>query len=219
MDREGKGPKSVWRSFLWNGTPKTGWDERTEEISMKEEKKRKLGARGWSILLSLCEAAVGVLLLIKPVEFSNGVLTLLGIVCCVMGLLSAVRYFRTPPVEAALQRGLASGLLCLALGVFFLTKKAWLLGAFPLLTVLYGVLMLIAGIGKVQWAVDMLRLKRRRWYWLAISAALTLLFALVVLMNPFSSTVVLWTCTAVFLIVDALFDLVALLFSRETTEC
>ena len=185
---------------------------------MKEDKKRKLGARGWSILLSLCEAAVGVLLLIKPVEFSDAVLTLLGIVC-VMGLLSAVRYFRTPPVEAALQRGLASGLLCLVLGVFFLTQKAWLLSIFPLLTVLYGVLMLVVGIGKVQWAVDMLRMKRRRWYWLAISAALTLLFALVVLLNPFSSTVVLWTCTAVFLIVDALFDLVALLFSRETTEC
>ncbi|MGN0185460.1 MAG: HdeD family acid-resistance protein [Aristaeellaceae bacterium] len=186
---------------------------------MKEKKDRKrLGTRAANVVLSLCEVAVGILLLIRPEEFTYGIVTALGILLCVLGAISIVKYFREEPVKAALERNLAVGLLEVALGVLFFLKKRWLTQVFPLLTVLYGLLMLVVGTVKIQWTADMLRAHLKKWYWPAISAALTLAFACIVLWNPFASTAVLWTFTAIFLIVEAVIDLLAALFAREGSE-
>lgn len=155
------------------------------------------------------------MLLIKPEEFTDGIITFLGILLCVAGVVNIVKYFREDPVQAALERNLAVGLLAIALGALFLMKKMWLIQAFPLLTVLYGIMMFVTGVFKVQWTADMLRAHLRKWYWPAISAVLMLAFACIVLCNPFSSTVALWMCIAIFLIVEAVVDLLVALFARD----
>ena len=182
---------------------------------MKTVKKAKENSKLWNAILSLCEVSIGILLLIKPVEFTYGVMTFLGIILCTVGVIDMVQYFRSDPVSAALRHDLARGLLSILLGAFFLLKKAWVVKAFPLLTVLYGVMMLVTGIYKLQWMADMLRARMKKWYWPAISAALTLAFACLVLSNPFGSTAVLWKCTAIFLMIEAVIDLLATLFIKE----
>jgi len=82
-------------------------------------------------------------------------------------------------------------------------------------TVFYGVLILVSGISKVQWAVDMLRQKQKYWFIALIGAVLSLVFAVLVLANPFSSTVVLWTFIAVSLIIEAIVDILAFIFGRK----
>lgn len=36
----------------------------------------------------------------------------------------------------------------------------WFIATFPLLTILYGILILLTGFFKVQWAMDMIRMKQ-----------------------------------------------------------
>ena len=83
---------------------------------------------------------------------------------------------------------------------------------------LYGVGILLTGIAKIQWTVDMARLKMSKWFLAAIGAALSILFAAVILMNPFQSTTFLWTFVAVSLIVEAALDAIALLLSRGSAQ-
>jgi len=64
----------------------------------------------------------------------------------------------------------------------------------------------------------MLRLKWKRWYLAAIGAVISLLCAAVILMNPFTTTGVLWVFVGVTLIVDAVFDIVTLLFGKAKEE-
>ncbi len=73
----------------------------------------------------------------------------------------------------------------------------------------------VSGINKVQWAVDMLRQKQKYWFIALIGAVLSLVFAVLVLANPFSSTVVLWTFIAVSLIIEAVVDILAFIFGRK----
>lgn len=170
------------------------------------------------ILTSVFEIIIGILLLINPVNFTAGIITVIGIVLCVLGIKSIVTYFRTEAAEAARSNQLLIGLFLLLAGGFSAIKAHWIIASFPVLTVIYGVVILLTGLGKLQTTVDMLRLKRSRWYFAAISAALSLICAVVILMNPFNSTAVLWMFTGITLIVEAVLDIITVIFSKPAPE-
>lgn len=169
-----------------------------------------------SIVMSLCEIVIGILLFVNPVGFTKGIIIALGIVLLLMGVSGIVGYFRAKPAEAAVSQKLANGILAIVAGIFCIVKSDWFIVTFPILTVLYGIGTLILGISKVQWTVDMLRLKIKKWYWAAISAVLTVICAVIILLNPFVTTTVLWSFTAVTLIIEAVVDIIAVvIFAKE----
>lgn len=168
---------------------------------------------GNAILLCLLEALIGILLLVNPVGFTSAIIIVFGVALLIAGLTATIGYFRTDAVEAALRRTLTKGLAMLLVGVFCVLKPAWFIATFPLLTILYGVIILLAGLGKVQWTLDALRLKTGRWFLPAISAVVSIGCAFVILGNPFASTLALWMFTGISLIVEAALDVVVLLFA------
>ena len=168
--------------------------------------------RNSSILLCLCEIAVGILLFINPVGFTEGIIIALGIVLILTGAVSIVNYFRLEPLEAALGRRLVTGLAAVIAGLFCVLRSGWFILTFPLLTILYGVVILVVGLFKVQWTVDLLRQRMGHWGWSAVGAAVTLVFAAVILLNPFGSTAFIWSFVAISLIVEAVLDLLTLIF-------
>ena len=78
--------------------------------------------------------------------------------------------------------------------------------------------MLISGVTKVQWAADMIRLKRRRWGWMALSAAITIICAVVILRHPFAAAATLWMFIGLTMIVEAVIDIISAIFIRERKE-
>lgn len=168
-----------------------------------------------NLLMCLTEIIIGILLLINPVGFTSGIIITLGIILAIMGIGIIAGYFKTDPEEAAEKNGLAKGLVFVFLAFVCIFKTGWFIAAFPLITVFYGILILMSGISKVQWAVDMLRQKQKYWFIALIGAVLSLVFAALVLANPFSSTVVLWTFIAVSLIIEAIVDILAFIFGRK----
>ena len=166
------------------------------------------------ILLCLFEALIGVLLVVDPIGFTSGIIIAFGIALLAAGLICTVGYFRTDSVEAALRGTLVKGLAMLLTGAFCILNPTWFIATFPLLTILYGVVILFAGLSKVQWAIDALRLKTGRWFLPAISAVVSIICGFVVLSNPFASTLLLWMFTGISLIIEAVLDVVVLFFGR-----
>lgn len=179
-----------------------------EEVNMREIKAGRL-------LMGIMELLVGILLLLNPVEFTTGIIILLGVVLTFMGIRSIVGYFRAEPQTAAQEKSLTKGLLYISGGCVCMFHSGWFLAAFPLITVFYGILIFISGISKVQWTVDMLRQKQKYWYLALIGAVLTMVFAVLTLTNPFSSTAILWTFIAVSLIVEAVLDILTFIFEKR----
>ena len=101
-------------------------------------------------------------------------------------------------------------------GGFLALKSKWLIQVIPLLTIVYGIGVLVAGLWKAQWTVDKLRMKKKYWYLMAISAAVSLICSTLILWNPFASTAVLWKFTAIALILEAVFDLIAIIASGKS---
>ena len=171
-----------------------------------------------SILLSIAEIVIGILLFINPVGFTSGIIVAFGILAAVAGVWRLIAYFRAKPEEAMQKRDLANGLTLLVIGMFCAFRSQWLIVTFPVITVLYGDATLILGINKAQTAVDLLRAKRRYWFVALIGAILTLVFALLILANPFTSTAFLWTFIAISLIVEAVLDILAFIFGRKSEQ-
>lgn len=173
--------------------------------------KRSLGG----VVMSMVELLVGILLLVNPVGFTSAIIVVCGIVLMLCGVGSIVKYFRTAPEEAAIRRGLSTGLVELLGGAFCAFNSQWFIVAFPVLTLAYGVVILLIGLTKVQWMVDMIRMKHNWWFLAAISAAVSILCGIVIITSPFSTMTVLWMFIGISLIVEAVFDLVAAFFGHR----
>ncbi len=173
--------------------------------------KRSLGG----MAMSLIELVIGILLLIDPVGFTSGIIITFGIVLMIMGIGTTIRYFRTEPEEAAVGQILVKGLLMLLAGAFCAFNSYWFITTFPVLTLMYGVVILITGITKIQWTVDIIRMKRSKWLWMAISAVISVLCGIVIITSPFSTTAVLWTFVGISLIVEAIFDMIGGIFGNR----
>lgn len=167
------------------------------------------------IIFCLFEVLVGILLLINPVAFTAGIIIALGLILMVAGLVCIIKYFRADPQEAAVSQLLLKGLVALLAGAFCVFQSHWFIVTFPVLTILYGVAILVTGLGKVQLTVDMLRQKNKKWFLAAISAAVSIVCAIVILNNPFTSATILWMFTGITLIAEAVFDIVTLIMSTK----
>lgn len=170
------------------------------------------------ILFCLFEAVVGVLLLIKPIGFTSGIIITAGILLCLLGLKSVIKYFRTDIDEAIKSQLLFKGAVFLISGLFCVIKSNWFVATFPLLTVIYGTGILLAALIKLQNTVNLIRLKKKNWYISAIGAAASAVCAVIILLNPFSSTAVLWIFTGITLIAEAFVDIVSLFIDGKGSE-
>lgn len=176
---------------------------------------KALKQNGNTIVMFLIETVVGILLLVDPLKFTSGIIIISGIALMICGLVSAIQYFRSAPQEAAVGQLLAKGIIFLLAGAFCTFDSEWFIVTFPIIAILYGIGILLMGIGKLQTSVDLLRLKNKKWWWSAISAAISVLCALVIILNPFTTTVVLWQFTGISLLVEAVFDIITLVVSRK----
>jgi len=168
-----------------------------------------------SMAMSLVEVIIGILLLVNPIGFTSGIIIAFGVVLIIMGIHKTVKYFRTEPEEAAVSQILVKGLLILLAGAFCAFNSHWFVATFPVLTLVYGVVILITGITKVQWTIDIIRMKRSKWFWAAISAAISIVCGVVIITSPFSTTAILWMFIGISLIVEAIFDVIGSIFGNR----
>lgn len=186
--------------------------------------KRNLGG----VAMSLAELIIGILLLVNPIRFTSGIIVTFGVVMMLWGIGSIIRYFCTKPEEAAVGQLLVKGLMTLLAGAFCTFHSHWFIATFPVLTLVYGVVILLTGLKKIQWMVDFIRLKRSRWFLAGLSAVISIICGLVIITSPFSTTAVLWIFTGISLIVEAVFDMISAIFgnrerkaveAKEEEEC
>jgi len=168
------------------------------------------------IIMILCELTVGILLLADPARFTIFIISGIGTLVLISGISHITGYFRKAPAAASNEQLLAKGLILMLTGAFCIFRSDWFLAAFPLLTFVYGIAILLSGFMKIQSTVDALRLKQAWWLWRAVGAVSSILLALIIMLNPFSAAAHLWIFAGVSLIAEAIFDFITLVILRKT---
>ena len=168
-----------------------------------------------SIAMILAELLVGVLLLVDPVRLTQGIIVAFGAVLMLWGLFCVIKYFRTEAEAAAEEHAFVRGAALLLAGTLCAFCSDRFVEAFPVLTSLYGIVTLMGSMVKLQWTLDIIRLKRRIWLPAAASALVSAVCGILVIADPFTTITVLWTFTGISLIVEGALDLIAMLFGNR----
>jgi len=177
---------------------------------------KKVISANSTLFMSIIEIVIGILLLVNPLGFTSGIIIAFGVVMMISGLGQIIKYFTIKSEDAANSGKLSKGILSCLLGGFCAFNSEWFLVAFPVITILYGVLILVTGVSKLEKAVDMARVKQKYWFVALIGALLALAFAALILVNPFASTTVLWNFIGITLIVEAAMDVVTFIFTKKS---
>ncbi len=166
-----------------------------------------------NIIICLGEFIIGILLFINPVNFTSSIIIVGGVLLVCMGLGNIISYFRK---EVSLSnRGLSTGIIYILLGAFCIFQYQWFIDTFTVITMLYGAVMLVIGIDKIQWGADLKRSKRKYWYYGILDSLLTIILAIVVLMSSSLNSDILWIILALSLVVIAIFDLVTIILGAK----
>jgi len=106
------------------------------------------------IVICLFELVIGILLLIDPIGFTSGIIITAGILLILAGLINCIKYFRANVKEASKGQFLTKGLIAVLAGAFCILNTEWFIVTFSALTVIYGVIVLLAAVEKIQLCMD-----------------------------------------------------------------
>ena len=189
--------------------------ERNKNILNKGANMKTIKENFGNIIMSLGEILIGILLLIKPIGFTKGIIIIVGSILIILGIINIVKYVTSDIFQSIKEQSLSTGLIFVTIGLFCVLRTNWFIITFPVLTILYGIMIFIMGLKKVQWSIDLVRLKRKHWFIVGLSAVTSIMFAIIIMNNPFSTTAILWQFTGIILIIESILDVIALVFETK----
>lgn len=178
--------------------------------------KKKFNPNG--LVVILFELAVGVLLILNPDMFTKAIILVAGVVLAIVGIINIISYFKTDAEVAAQGQKLVIGLGALVLGVSCILGSSWIMKTLGALTLAYGVFLFLMGLEKVQTTVDMLRLKRGMWVFPVIGAVVSIVCAIIIIVNPFTAVNFVWTFIGVTLLFEAAFDIMTMVTKNKVKK-
>jgi uncharacterized membrane protein HdeD (DUF308 family) len=132
-------------------------------------------------VLSLFCIVMGVALIIRPDLFTRVVGLIVGGIITTMGAVALMRYFirtKTDPDNAS---GLVSGVILVISGVFVMVRPDFIP---KVIAFVFGAYMLISGITNIQGSMNLKKNSNTRWTKAMVSAVLTALAGLLLVINP-----------------------------------
>ena len=164
--------------------------------------------KAW-IFSSVLSILLGLVLLLFPTITIQVVCYMLGGLAIVYGIGRVIRYIRQGEAYPELFRGdLMIGLFLIVIGLFIVFRIEFVAGFIP---VIFGIALLASGIGEVQRSMDAKRAGYERWLFIMVLASLTIVFGLVLVLNPFASAQVAVAVIGASLIYDGISDVVTIL--------
>ncbi|MCM1528802.1 MAG: DUF308 domain-containing protein [Alistipes sp.] len=160
-----------------------------------------------NIIGAIVQLIIGVLLLCKPDAFTKGIIIAFGIFLVLFAIKNIIVFFKADAMDAYKQRNASKGLLSLIAGIFCIFKAEWFLLTFPILTLLYGVAILVYGIQKIEFAALMKRLRNKVWIWVGINSLISIICAIIIITDPFDTSRALWMFAGIYLIAQAVLDI------------
>ena len=164
------------------------------------------------VLLIIFELAVGILLLINAELFTRIIIIAFGLALIGIGVLFLIRSFSDRDTGLMSWVALAVSIVALAVGVLCTFFSGAIINVFAILAVIYGVILVLSAIFKLKTYFDVRKMGLEPSPFTLIGAAVSLVFGVLIIINPFKTVEVLWIFTGISLIVQAAVDIVMLVF-------
>ena len=170
----------------------------------------------WNVILSsIIYVILGVLLIIWPDIMTKNICYVVGFFVIAIGIVNLIDYIRHDIVMEGYRYSLVIGLAFILVGVFILSKVEMVMSIIPFLL---GLAVTISGFMKFQNAIDLIRLKYSGWGAVLFIASLNIAFGIVLMVNPFTSALVLSICIGIGMIYSGVSDLIATIMLSNSVK-
>ncbi len=156
------------------------------------------------IIMGLAAVIIGLVLTIWPGVASSVVICGVGAVGIVIGIVHAVRYFMMDKRQSVASYDMGLGLTWIIGGILVIVLKKFLLSLLP---IFFGLAILLGGIAKFQFTLNMKRMGVRRWYIELAGAIVSIVLGTLILTNPFSTALLLMRIIGISLLIEGIQDL------------
>ena len=174
---------------------------------------QKPGAFGGKLTLSWTEIIMGgaiillgLVLLFVPGVATSVVFNGIGMVCLLIGLVHILKYCRLETRQAVISNDMALGLAWIVGGLSIIIFKNLLVSLLP---ILFGLVILLGGVIKIQSTLGFKRMNAARGYWELICASISVALGIIILANPFSTALLMMRVIGIALVLEGCMDLVS----------
>ncbi|MCM1368153.1 MAG: DUF308 domain-containing protein [Roseburia sp.] len=175
-----------------------------DKNNVREWFKNNLGI----MVISLCQLVIGILLFVDYIGFTNGIIITCGAIMLILGVIQVLKYFTSKIEVAKTERALFNGLLLLIIGAFCAFNSKWFIEIISVISILYGVVLVLLSLNSIQAMTTLLRLKNKKWFLELINAVVLITFAVIIFANPFGAGKGIWIFTGIVLMVSAIYNIV-----------
>lgn len=161
------------------------------------------------IFAALILIAAGIIFLVFPASCNQIIACIIGAACLISGIASIISYFKLQWKTPFSSFGFVQGTALAMIGIFILINPEFLIG---FLTSILGIVLIIDGVFKLQYAIDLLRIKLSGWIFVLILAIIAAALGVLTLYNPFATANALTVFIGVALLVDGIADLGTILY-------
>lgn len=161
-------------------------------------------AKSGYIISSITFCIAGIILMLRPDISARVLCYLSGGLLIVCGIMKLIGYWSRDPYRLAFQFDLAFGLLSLVMGLVMVLHPS---SVIRLVYFAIGVVALTDGLLKLQTALDARRFGIRKWWLITLTAVLTSLLGLLLILDPFAGGSLLLTMAGLTLLLEGILNL------------
>ncbi len=158
-----------------------------------------------SLVLTVTEIIVGIVLLINPLGFTKMILVAIGVLALISAGVNFIDYLhdhthKDKAVSAALQA---------VVGLVLTLGSNWILATFSALFIIFGLLNIFAGIHKFNQAM-LLRRNGLPSGMAFVGSIVTIGLGVLIFLNPFDAFMTVWQFIGISLIIEAVLDIIGM---------
>ena len=167
------------------------------------------------ILADMAIIVLGVLMVVFPERSGDFICRAVGAILCVMGVFRVIAYFTYDRSELFGSFALVQGAAFIGFGVYFLARPQFL-AAF--LTVALALVLIIGGVMKLQYAIDLARMGSSLWWVELIGAIVMTALGVVTFLDPFEAASGLMIFIGISFLVDGIWDMISVLWLSKAVK-
>lgn len=161
---------------------------------IKEIKTTLLVMAGFYIIM-------GLLMLIFPQLVSNTICYIIGAICLITGGLAIYVYIASEVYGPLAMVTLVISILFIGLGLFVFLNPETFASFIPLVM---GIILALEGFSKLQSSITLKKYNYDKWWEILIGAIVIFIFGIILILNPFTSLIILIRLLGIFLIIDGI---------------
>lgn len=161
------------------------------------------------IYTALALIAVGLLFVIIPKSSTKIICYVTAGLLCVWGIIKLFMYINAERQQSFGSFGLVGSVALIIGGVAIFVNPEFFAG---ILATFFGCVMIVDGVLKVQYGVDLARVGAKLWWFVLLIAGVMIVLGLLVVFNPFSTAVMFTMFAGVVLIINGLSDIVTAIY-------